>query len=118
LDAQGQDADEWMEEARGYLDSGQMEEALASAVHAEPVVGNRRAELLAEIASAWKAIGFAELRDGRDVWRKTLHALARHRRPELLNDLAALAPLIVHVGGTAALAETFRAVRDVSRWGS
>ena len=55
LDAQGQDADEWMEEARGYLDSGQMEEALASAVHAEPVVGNRRAELLAEIASAWKA---------------------------------------------------------------
>jgi hypothetical protein len=118
LDAQSQDADEWMAEARSSLAGGQMQEALASAVHAEPVVGNRRAELLAEIASAWKATGFAELEGGRDVWRKTLHALARHRRPEFLNDLAALAPLIVQVGGTAALAETFRAIRDVARWWS
>ena len=114
----GEGADECLAKARDHLDGGHLAEALALAVHAEPVVGNWRAELLAEISSEWKAKGFSDLGDGQELWRQTLRALARHRRPELLNDMTALAPLLAQVGGISALIETFRAIRDVARWWS
>jgi hypothetical protein len=45
-----------------------------------------------------------------------LHALACCRRDALLCELAALAPLIAHLGGTQAVGETLLAVRDVAQW--
>ena len=50
------------------------------------------------------------------VWKETLHVLSRRTRPELFSDLRALAPFITALGGTEAIAETFRATQDVGCW--
>ncbi len=75
-----------------------------------------RAELYKNILPAWKELSFVGLGDGRVLWPETLHALARHRRAKLLDDLTALLPLIEHLGGGEAVQETFLAMRDVARW--
>jgi len=51
-----------------------------------------------------------------DLWRETLHTLARRTRRDLLSDLSALAPLIYALGGPEAIVGTFQAIQDVGRW--
>ena len=51
-------------------------------------------------------------------WQETLRLLASRTRSDLLADLGVLTPVIVALGGEAAVAETCRAIRDVGRWWS
>ncbi|MGK7915942.1 MAG: hypothetical protein AB4038_10405 [Prochloraceae cyanobacterium] len=50
------------------------------------------------------------------LWQKTLHTLASLTRPEFLQNLPQLAPIIIQLGGIEALRETWKAVKDVSKW--
>jgi len=50
------------------------------------------------------------------LWREMLPVLAARPRKELLENLKALVPVILALGGREAVAETFRAIKDVGRW--
>ncbi|HEY9875009.1 MAG TPA: hypothetical protein V6D12_16345, partial [Candidatus Obscuribacterales bacterium] len=49
-------------------------------------------------------------------WKDTLHFLSFRTRPEVLKDVVALQPVIVALGGEAALGELFHAIQDVTKW--
>ncbi len=109
-------ASEWARRARDLLEAERWLEAFQATIQIESLVGSRRAGVLAEVVTRWAEAGFPGLGDGRAIWPQTLRALARHRRPELLFDLAALAPLIMRLGGAAAIDEACHAIQDVCRW--
>ena len=67
-----------------------------------------------QIVSAWQTLSFQGL--GMEAWFAALHGITCNRRDQLLQDVGALAPLIVHLGGMDAIVKTFRAICDVSRW--
>jgi len=46
----------------------------------------------------------------------TLRALARTKRPQLLQAIQALLPVIAEQGGAPALRETARAIVDTAKW--
>jgi hypothetical protein len=46
-------------------------------------------------------------------WQRHLHLLARRKRADLMEDLAALYPAIVHLGGEAAMRGVVDAMREV-----
>jgi len=46
----------------------------------------------------------------------TLRAFARTKRPQLLQAIQALLPVIADQGGTPALRETARAIVDTAKW--
>jgi len=46
----------------------------------------------------------------------TLRAFARTERPQLLQAIQALLPVIAEQGGTPALRETARAIVDTAKW--
>lgn len=73
-----------------------------------------RPELIKVVLAAWEILSFKGFEHG--LWNQGLHALARHPRDELLEDLTTLLPLIRHLGGQAAVGEMFYALRDVTRW--
>ncbi len=50
------------------------------------------------------------------LWLETLRAAAVGPRSRLLEDLAAIAPVVSALGGRAALRQTIRAIDDVGRW--
>jgi hypothetical protein len=50
------------------------------------------------------------------LWKEILRFSATRSRPDLLADLAPLAPVIAALGGPEAVAETCRAIDDVGRW--
>jgi hypothetical protein len=75
-----------------------------------------RARHIEILVAEWKQTGFVGLGDGRKFWPNALRILARRHRGEFLLDLAALAPLIEHLGGEATLRETYFAVRDATQW--
>ncbi|MBD0262782.1 MAG: hypothetical protein ICV78_08655, partial [Tolypothrix sp. Co-bin9] len=49
-------------------------------------------------------------------WRRTLHILSVHTRPNLLSDINALTPVIPALGGQQAVKDTADAIQDLSRW--
>ncbi|BAY47895.1 hypothetical protein SAMD00079811_55140 [Scytonema sp. HK-05] len=51
-----------------------------------------------------------------DHWRETLHILSVHTRPNLLNDINALTPVIFTLGDEQAVKDIASAIQDVSRW--
>jgi hypothetical protein len=71
------------------------------------------ADLLPAAAEAVLSYALARLDPADRVreWLKRASATLAYQQA-----LAALAPLVVHLGGREAIAETFRAVRDVTRW--
>ncbi len=69
-----------------------------------------------QFISAWQEDNFDGLTPHLPVWSEALRILSRARRDDLLITLAALAPLINHLGGPAAVGETVAAIRDVGRW--
>ncbi|MBP5974520.1 hypothetical protein HW132_17735 [Brasilonema sp. CT11] len=50
------------------------------------------------------------------IWRDILHELSLRTRPNLLQDIKALFPVIFALSGEAATAEVARAIEDVGRW--
>ena len=92
-----------------------LHEALAAAreIRDEDARARACARALASMASHLAAFPRPALYP---LWDETLRALARRTRRDLLADLRALMPLILRLGGPQAIAETFRAVRDVARW--
>ncbi len=68
------------------------------------------------LVSARQAGNFSGLSEKPAVWTDTLRALSYQDRGMLLENLTALAPLIVHLGGREAIGEMVRAIRDVSGW--
>lgn len=97
----------------GELKDPILHEALVTTLEISSIY---RADMLTQIILKWERIGFVGFNDGQKVCSQTLHILAGYPRSELLNGLAALAPLIIHLGGTAAIEETINAISDVSRW--
>jgi hypothetical protein len=73
-----------------------------------------RSGLYCQIISSWGKQRFHGFQ--LQLWSETLHALARRPRNELLDDLAALVPLIEHLGGQSAIEDFFYALRDVTTW--
>jgi hypothetical protein len=51
-----------------------------------------------------------------DLWRQSLPVLAGRARKDFLIELRGLAPVLAHLGGAEAMAEIYRAIRDVGRW--
>ena len=49
-------------------------------------------------------------------WENALHALGTLTRPNFLETIPNLAPLILHFGGEVALREVHQGIREVSRW--
>ncbi|MEH2109940.1 hypothetical protein, partial [Nostoc sp.] len=72
-----------------------------------------RAKALSALASGLSQMPSTELFP---LWRDTLHKLSLHTRPNLLQDIQALFPVIFALGGEAATAEIARAIVDVGRW--
>ena len=72
-----------------------------------------RSEVLAALAPRLAELPPATLSP---LWSKTIRLLATRTREGLLGDLCALVPVLAALGGTEAMAETFRAIQDVGRW--
>ncbi|MEH2458039.1 NB-ARC domain-containing protein [Nostoc sp.] len=72
-----------------------------------------RAKVLSALASGLSQMPVAELLP---LWRDTLHKLSLRTRPNLLQDIEALFPVIFALGGEAATVELARAIVDVGRW--
>jgi hypothetical protein len=49
-------------------------------------------------------------------WQDILHELSLRTRPDLLQDIKSLFPIIFALGGKTATAELARAIVDVARW--
>jgi hypothetical protein len=90
-------------------------DALDSALSIKTISGAERQSLLRKIFELWKQTGFTGLRNGPAHFSSILASMAANRRPEFLNDLGAVLPLIWHLDAKA-IAGTFEAVRDVCRW--
>ncbi|MGF1977677.1 MAG: hypothetical protein RMY30_019130, partial [Nostoc sp. CmiSLP01] len=91
-------------------------EALAAAraiqserYHAEAL----SAEALSALANSLSQMPSTELFP---LWQDTLHELSLRTRPNLLQDIKALFPVIFALGGEAATLEIARAIVDVGRW--
>ncbi|MCG8349947.1 MAG: hypothetical protein MI924_19455, partial [Chloroflexales bacterium] len=50
------------------------------------------------------------------LWNETLHALSNLSRRQTLDAVRHLAPVVVALGGSAAVDEIFRAIGEVSQW--
>ena len=75
-----------------------------------------RKDSLRKLIAAWQASDFSGLESRSETWVTTLQLLSERDRALLIGELTALAPLIVHLGGRAAIGELFLAYRDVSNW--
>ncbi|MEA5602446.1 hypothetical protein, partial [Nostoc sp. UHCC 0252] len=72
-----------------------------------------RAETLSALAPGLSQMPNAKLFP---LWQDTLHELSIRTRPNLLQDIKVLFPVIFALGGEAATAEVARAIVDVARW--
>ncbi|MDZ8034287.1 hypothetical protein, partial [Nostoc sp. DedSLP04] len=72
-----------------------------------------RAEALSALADSLSQMPAAELFS---LWQDTLDELSLRTRPNLLQDIEALFPVIFALSGKAATAEIARAIVDVGRW--
>ncbi|MEH1832686.1 MAG: NB-ARC domain-containing protein [Nostoc sp.] len=72
-----------------------------------------RAEALSALANSLSQMPFTELFS---LWQDTLHQLSLRTRPNLLQDIKALFPVIFALNGEAATVEIARAIVDVGRW--
>jgi len=76
----------------------------------------KRFAIWQDTLNIWQPLAYKGLQSS--IWSNTLHKMASRRRGALLRDIGALAPLIEHLGGKAAIKEVFYAIRDVVRWWS
>ncbi|MEI1372921.1 MAG: NB-ARC domain-containing protein [Nostoc sp.] len=83
--------------------------AAARAIQSE----SSRAEVLSALADSLSQMPSTELFP---LWQDTLHELSLRTRPNLLQDIKALFPVIFALGGEAATVKIARAIADVGRW--
>ncbi|WP_341530466.1 hypothetical protein WKK05_14970 [Nostoc sp. UHCC 0302] len=81
----------------------------ARAIQYEPI----RANALSALASGLLQMPLAKLFP---LWQDTLDELSFRTRPNFLQDIKALFPVIFALGGEVATAELARAIADVARW--
>ncbi len=86
-------------------------EALAAAREIQDA--NDRACALTALAERLTALPIPQ---AYPLWAETLPVLARCTRKDLLSDVRALAPFILHLGGEQAVGETYRTIQEVTRW--
>ncbi|MEH2393184.1 MAG: NB-ARC domain-containing protein [Nostoc sp.] len=72
-----------------------------------------RADALSALAESLSQMPSTELFP---LWQDTLHELSLRTRPDLLQDIKALFPVIFALGGETATVEIARAIEDVGRW--
>ncbi|BAY29523.1 regulatory protein [Nostoc carneum NIES-2107] len=95
--------------------AGKLPEVLPEALSATRAIQNEyyRAYALSALASGLSKMPNAKLFP---LWQDTLDELYVQTRPNLLQDIKALFPVIFALGGEAATAEVARAIIDVGRW--
>jgi hypothetical protein len=86
-------------------------EATAAATGIEH--GMARAKALADLVPSLVTL---EARVLYPLWEQALPRLAAPTRPDLLDDIRALVPVLVRLGASEAAADTFHAIQDVGRW--
>ncbi|MBE9103724.1 hypothetical protein IQ229_01810, partial [Nostoc cf. edaphicum LEGE 07299] len=72
-----------------------------------------RANVLSALAESLSQMPSTELFP---LWQDTAHELSLHTRPNLLQDIKALFPVIFALGGETVTAEIACAIVDVGRW--
>jgi tetratricopeptide (TPR) repeat protein len=92
-------------------ESGHVKQALEMAHGID--VGQSRAYALATLAPRLAALPLAE---ALPIWEETLRRSGTRSRHQLMTDLTDLAPAIVAIGGSEAIAQTCQAIEDVGRW--
>jgi hypothetical protein len=97
-----------------YLSEGLRLESIIEAFTIVSNVDWRRSVLYTQIIGIWHELQFKGI--GMQQWTRALYVLACNPRQELLDDLAALLPLIEHLGGQAAIEDFYYALRDVTTW--
>jgi hypothetical protein len=88
---------------------------LTRALEVVLAIGNagQRSAALAILAPYLSAMPAADLYS---LWSRTLPRLASRTRSDLFADLRALLPVIIRLGGSQAVADTFQAIQDISQW--
>jgi hypothetical protein len=84
--------------------------------HHARISASLKNHVLNELIAGWRTLNFKGLGRGSQLWCDVLHHHARKPRDELLRDLAAMAPLILHLGGQRAMDEAFEAMLEVMEW--
>lgn len=79
-------------------------------------VDEYRHKALADMASHWATRIEQDCTAGHKIWQEAFPLLADCSRPTLLRSLAALASVILALGGEEAVSEIIQAIQDVSRW--
>jgi hypothetical protein len=102
-----------LRELADRLPPAQKGEALCAALAAADRPGKKVFE---NLIARWQEGGLADRNRGRALVLGVLPELARHPRAELMQELAALTPLLAHVYGPEVIRETFNAVSKVSAW--
>jgi hypothetical protein len=72
--------------------------------------------VLSTLAPRWSAVCRSTQRPEFEELSATLRAFARTKRPQLLQAIQALLPVIAEQGGVPALRETARAIIDTAKW--
>ena len=72
--------------------------------------------VLSSLAPRWSAVCRSTQRTELEELSATLRAFARTKRPQLLQAIQALLPVIAAQGGVPALRETARAIVDTAKW--
>ncbi|BAY10151.1 NB-ARC domain-containing protein [Calothrix sp. NIES-2098] len=90
-------------------------ELLAEALTAARLIKSNkyRADALSALAVGLSQMSSATLFP---LWQDTLHQLSLRTRPNLLQSIKALFPVIFALGGEVAMAEVAHAIADVGRW--
>ena len=106
------------EESRAYALSAladKLPDVLPQALEAALAIQDEwsRAYALSALASGLSQMPNAKLFP---LWQDTLHELSIRTRPNLLQDIKALFPVIFALGGEAATAKVARAIVDMGRW--
>jgi hypothetical protein len=97
-----------------HLPEGQRTGAMRAALAAASELtlrANERSRRFEELTEL-----LVESEDCEAVWTDTLHCLAGRKREDMLSDLAALAPIIRHIGGFQAIESVIDSVRTVVQW--
>ena len=72
--------------------------------------------VLSSLTKRWSAVCRTTQRTELEELSTTLRAFARTERPQLLQAIQALLPVIAEQGGVSALRETARAIVDTANW--
>jgi hypothetical protein len=73
-------------------------------------------KILANLAPRWSAISALEGKPEQEILSETLRVFARAGRPQCLNALKVLSPIIGRLGGESALQVMAQSIMDTAKW--